>query len=335
MHDPHRVMLFRHFTDALVRVGYLKYGRKIENLSQQLEEMFLTIIRRMFDQTNTTSTSKNRMKYMDFIELQIKLMIQMQDVFTAKHSLLIEIFCRYLVKPQTRDFESVDLTIECRDVIKLFQDSGIVDNPDKLSMLYRVLERHHDISEDFSHVAGEVKKIDKELKKLENKTGDRSTKLRIKYQNKKDEKLILMDERLMLLYNTEITFHEFKEILVIYFLKKDAESKKSGKKGDKLKSFFKKKLKEFIEGNKRKCVIKRLKDNRTWKRTEKDFLKDRLEERLEEERLRRLAQQKKAEEESKENREREYMKDNDYNITSDIEMANNQDDEESSEESNF
>jgi hypothetical protein len=27
------------------------------------------IIRRMFDQTNTTSTSKNRIKYMEFIEL--------------------------------------------------------------------------------------------------------------------------------------------------------------------------------------------------------------------------------------------------------------------------
>jgi hypothetical protein len=69
MHDPHRVMLFRHFTDALVRVGYLKFERKIENLSIKLEEMFQMIIRRMFDQTNTTSTSKNRIKYMEFIEL--------------------------------------------------------------------------------------------------------------------------------------------------------------------------------------------------------------------------------------------------------------------------
>jgi len=290
MHDPKRVMLFRHFTDALVRVGYLKYGRKIENLSVRLEDMFQTIIRRMFDQTNTTSTSKNRMKYMDFIELQIKLMIQMQDVFVAAHKHLIEIFCRHLVKPQTRNFESVDLTIECRDVIKLFQNCGIVDNMDKLTMLYRVLERHHDISDDYSHVAGEVKKIDKELKKLENKTGDRSTKLRLKNQAKKNEKLVLMDKRLMLLYNTEVTYHEFKEILVIFFLKKDAESNKGGKKGDKLKSYFKKRLKEFIEGNKKFKKVKKLKNLRTWKRTEKDFLKDKLEERLEEERLRRLAQ---------------------------------------------
>jgi hypothetical protein len=50
-----------------------------------------------------------------------------------------------------------------------------------MTMLFRVLERHHDIADDYSHVAGEVKKIDKELKKLENKTGERSTKLRIKY----------------------------------------------------------------------------------------------------------------------------------------------------------
>jgi hypothetical protein len=98
-----------------------------------------------------------------------------------------------------------------------------------------------------------------------------------------------MDKRLMLLYSTEVTYNEFKEILVIFFLKKDAESKKSGKKGDKLKSYFKKKLKEFMEGNKIRKARVRLKDKRTWKRTEKDFLKDRLEERLEEERLRRLA----------------------------------------------
>lgn len=102
MHDPNRVMLFRHFTDALVRVGYLKYGRKIDDLSTKLEDMFQMIIRRMFDQTNTTSTSKNRLKYMDFIELQIKLMIQMQDIFTQYDVVLKEIFCRYLTKPQTR-----------------------------------------------------------------------------------------------------------------------------------------------------------------------------------------------------------------------------------------
>ena len=32
MHDPNRVLLFRHFTDALVRVGYLKYGRELKDL---------------------------------------------------------------------------------------------------------------------------------------------------------------------------------------------------------------------------------------------------------------------------------------------------------------
>jgi len=168
-----------------------------------------------------------------------------------------------------------------------------------------------------------VKKIDKELKKLENKTGERSTKLRIKNQTKKNEKLILMDERLILLFNTEVTFHEFKEILAIFFLKKDAESKKGGKRGDKLKQFFKKKVKEFVESTKVERKVKKLKDKRKWKRTEKDFLKDRLEERLEEERLRREEEKKKQEEVAKETRERNWMKENDYNITSDIEMANN------------
>ena len=40
-----------------------------------------------------------------------------------------------------------------------------------------------------------------------------------------------MAERLQLLYDTEITYREFKEILAVYFLKKEKENPKKGKKG--------------------------------------------------------------------------------------------------------
>jgi hypothetical protein len=69
MHDPKRVMLFRHFTDALVRVGYLKYGRQLKDLAKKLESLFELIEKRLFDVTNTKSTSKTRIKYSQFISL--------------------------------------------------------------------------------------------------------------------------------------------------------------------------------------------------------------------------------------------------------------------------
>ncbi len=85
-----------------------------------------------------------------------------------------------------------------------------------------------------------------------------------------------------MLYSTEITYREFKEILSVYFLRKEKESVK-GRKGAKLQSLFKAKLKKFLDGNTYVKPKRKLKTIRTWSRTDKDFLKDRLEERLEEE----------------------------------------------------
>ena len=78
-----------------------------------------------------------------------------------------------------------------------------------------------------------------------------------------------------------------------------------------------------------------MKEHRIWERTEKDFLKDRLEERLEEEKQRRLERKRKEAEQAKERDEAKMMKENDYNITSDIEMANNQDEEASESSDDF
>lgn len=50
--------------------------------------------------------------------------------------------------------------------------------------------------------------------------------MKAKYNEEKSVKQKLMTERLRELYNTEITYREFKEILGIYFLKKEAESTK-------------------------------------------------------------------------------------------------------------
>ena len=76
-----------------------------------------------------------------------------------------------------------------------------------------------------------------------------------------------MEVRLRELYDTEITFREFKEILCVYFLKKEAESAKNkGKKSDKLKGLLKNKLKKFLEGNVYVKPKTKLKDKRTWTR---------------------------------------------------------------------
>ena len=99
MHDPKRVILFRHFTDALVRVGYLKYGRKLKDLAMKLESLFELIEKRLFDVTNTKSTSKTRIKYSQFISLQENLLIEMRNVFQEFHPRLLELFCRKLAKP--------------------------------------------------------------------------------------------------------------------------------------------------------------------------------------------------------------------------------------------
>jgi|ETNmetMinimDraft_14_1059893.scaffolds.fasta_scaffold63762_2 hypothetical protein len=85
----------------------------------------------------------------------------------------------------------------------------------------------------------------------------------------------------------EITYREFKEILAVYYLRKEKDSPK-GRKGAKLQALFKAKLKKFLDGNTYVKPKRKLKDNRTWSRTDKDFLKDRLEERLEEEKQRRM-----------------------------------------------
>ena len=92
-------MLFRHFTDALVRVGYLKFGRKIENLAVNLENMFENISQTMFSLNTTTSTSKNRMKYNDLMKNIYEHMEMMRDVFKKFDKELKELFNRYLLKP--------------------------------------------------------------------------------------------------------------------------------------------------------------------------------------------------------------------------------------------
>jgi len=104
------------------------------------------------------------------------------------------------------------------------------------------------------------------------------------------------------MYNSEITFLEFKECLLVFFLKREFDSKK-GKKGDKLKSFFKKCLTKFLEGNIFIAPKPKLKDMRKFGKYEKDDLKTRLKERLEEERKRREAAKIKAAERAREENE--------------------------------
>ena len=137
-------MLFRHFTDALVRVGYLKYGRKIDILAQKLEGMFEEITKKMFGLNTTTSTSKNRMKYNDLMKNIYNTMDLMKDVFNKYKKDLKSLFCRYLVKPQTLHYETNDTTIVCRDLILMFKNAGLINDEDKMTVLLRVIERHHD-----------------------------------------------------------------------------------------------------------------------------------------------------------------------------------------------
>ena len=100
MHDPDRVILFRHFTDALVRVGYLKNYRKIDGLAPYLEDLFAKIKKIMFQDINTTtSTSKNRLKYADLMSNIYLNMRLMKSVFEKFNKELLALFTRYLVKP--------------------------------------------------------------------------------------------------------------------------------------------------------------------------------------------------------------------------------------------
>lgn len=53
VHDETRILLFRHFVDALVRVAYLKYGGS-KNFAKNVEKVFVNRI------INTFETKKRR-----------------------------------------------------------------------------------------------------------------------------------------------------------------------------------------------------------------------------------------------------------------------------------
>ena len=48
VHDDTRILLFRHFVDALVRVAYLKYGGS-KNFSRNVERVFVNRIISFFE----------------------------------------------------------------------------------------------------------------------------------------------------------------------------------------------------------------------------------------------------------------------------------------------
>ena len=64
VHDPKKLILFRHFTEALLRASYLKYDYDKRKLIENTENMFKKQITDLFSLLNSDSRDKRKMHFL-------------------------------------------------------------------------------------------------------------------------------------------------------------------------------------------------------------------------------------------------------------------------------
>lgn len=159
IHCPNKILLFRHFVDALVRVIYLKTDN-LDNLHFKIGHLIKDHILPIVNQ---------KMVPKPIFQDEELLMEKVNDVIVQYDELLCELID--IILPQKEKlFEPNDRNyVKLRDLFNLFDVDFKPENKEKFMCLMIIVERYHDPEEAFIQKYKKRDKIKRGLDKFDKK----------------------------------------------------------------------------------------------------------------------------------------------------------------------
>ncbi|KAL4464624.1 hypothetical protein ABPG74_011185 [Tetrahymena malaccensis] len=337
VHDSKRAILYRHFVELIVRMSYLKYG-DIQNVHRSLEKFIQSKIAPIFESKKLPSKSFNNLEDTDSGAQKKKVLVETyQDLFKNIYNSLAQ-------DNKNPKYGMIDKTIKFKDILKYLQDCELVQNDQEKKLLMQIFEKTFDPTSTVQYVDQMQKEKEKEDKERERKELKDKKKKAVKQQEQNKQQLLaqqlaqsnnekyekLKVTRQALIYETEMLLYEVEELISVYLLKKEKDLSTSKDDNDlikKSKKYFDQ-LSSKLIASKKTLFAPQPKKQRFWPYS----IKDKLKEQLALERVRKeeadKAKKLREEEKKRETRERAKMALEDYDINSDLEFANQEDDDE-------
>ena len=286
VHDGTRILLYRHFVEALTRVAWLRADDP-QDLYRVLEKIIVTKLQPIFElkKKKTKDSSK------------LDLSHNYSSLFEEFRKEVYVIFRKGLAKRQSGLYGVKDETILVKTLHGFLKNCGLIMNDEDKYMFLQLVEKYNDPDETLSGILNETA----------NTSSDKGSKRREK------ESQGIKNKRISHLVENELIFEEFEEILKLFLVKKKEGNMKN--EADVTK-FFKKKVEE-LEKN---CGKGEKKAERIWPESEKDrklkkLFNEKEEKRKERERLKAVEEMRK-----KEKWERDLMEAEDKNVQEEKEM---------------
>ena len=289
VHDGSRIMLYRHFIEALTRMAWLRCEDPKE-FHRTLEKMIVSKLQPIFE--------LKKRKTKDSSTFEASHNNNYSEVFEQCRTDVREIFKKELTKRQSGTYFTIDDTILVKTMFHLLSSAGIIQNDEDKWLFLQYVEKSHDPEESLSSILIET---------VNNTSSDKANK------RKEKEVQTIKSKRMSFLVENELIYEEFEDILKSFMMKKKEHNVKT--EADVLKY-----VSRNIEELKKTAFRQKKLESRIWPESEKDQKLSKL--LSEKEAVRRLKEQKRLEEEQRkrEERERELMKAEDRNILSEKEL---------------
>jgi len=288
-HDENRVILFRHFADALVRVAYLKYGGSKE-LHHNLEKVLSKKIQQNIE-------NKRKLKGSQLEDEQV--LYKIKPMFEKYRPQLKEWFKKFPNKSQTFLFDYFDYTVSVKGLLELLTKAKLIQTGEDRVLFLRVAERYYDTEETYDFV-GLLKEKEKGIVKP------------IKPER---------EAKLALLLQSEIIFLEFFDTFVLYLFKRDGLNLKDAE----INTRINKSIEQLFAIAAEKTQSSETLDEIKWPSSKKDeMFKNLKSEHEKREKELALVKQKKLEREN-EDRETKNLTKEDFNVSHIIDQLKKKD----------
>jgi len=132
INDENRILFFRHFVDAIVRVAYLKYGGAT-NLTKSLETVLMKI-------ENGIDVRK---KFRYQVEEE-KVLVKARAATASLKTRIELVFKKSPCKKQSLLFDAFDYTMAVQDIIELFENCEIIQSQAERDAILHAAERTFD-----------------------------------------------------------------------------------------------------------------------------------------------------------------------------------------------
>ena len=186
-HSPNKILLFRHFVDALVRVIYLKTDN-LDNLHFKLSHLI----------KNHILPICNQKKIAKHIFADEEALMEKVDEVIVQYDELLDSLIDMILPNKEKLFDPLDRNyVKIKDIFKLFEIDFSPEQKEKFMLLMIIIERYHDPEEAF---------IQKYKKREKMKRG-----------------LDKFDKKIFKMFGAKLDFElmdfEFKEIIVLFLIK--------------------------------------------------------------------------------------------------------------------